>query len=133
RLPVGVRYPAVAAVGAEILVAGGVGPAGTLSTVYAFDTRTGRSRLVARLPTAVGHAAAVALGRSVFVLGGRDASGRTVGDVVRVDLRRGAATPAGTTAPIADAAVVTTSRGALLIGGERGGSAVADVRAVSLR
>jgi hypothetical protein len=129
RLPVGLRYPAVVAVGTTLVVAGGVASSGPSSAVYAFDTRSGRSMPIGHLPTAVGHAAAVSFdGSTVFVLGGQDAAGTTVPTVTRIDVRRRTITPVGAAVPVADGALVALGSRALLIGGARGGHAVADVR-----
>ena len=51
RLPAGLRYAGVAALGGKIYVAGGLTTAGETTAVYAVDPRTGRSGGIATLPT----------------------------------------------------------------------------------
>src|SRR5205823_5236592 len=50
RLPVGLRYPAVAATDGRIVIAGGVGLAGPTRSVYSFEPSTGKVRDVGSLP-----------------------------------------------------------------------------------
>lgn len=72
-LPVPVRYPAVAVVGKEIKLFGGVvnSDAGTdTSAVQRLDTVTGTIDVVAQLPTPLSHASAVVLRHQVLLLGG---------------------------------------------------------------
>ena len=71
HLPVGVRYAAVTAVGASLVIAGGTLPDGTASrTVYLFDTRRHTTRRIASLAAATTHAAAATLGDTAFIIGG---------------------------------------------------------------
>ena len=75
RLPVALRYAAVAAVAGRIVIAGGSTPAGTASAaVLSFDPATGRVTRIGRLPNPTTHAAAAALGSHVYVIGGRGAT-----------------------------------------------------------
>ena len=70
HLPVGVRYAAVTAVGASLVIAGGTLPNGTASrTVYLFDTRRHTTRRIASA-AATTHAAAATLGDTAFIIGG---------------------------------------------------------------
>jgi DNA-binding beta-propeller fold protein YncE len=98
RLPVPLRYAAVAAADGLVVIAGGSTPAGTASrAVLAFDPRTGRIRRVGTLPEPTTHAAAAALGRFVYVIGGRGAALGTPTDrVVAVDPVARRVRPAGT-------------------------------------
>ena len=50
RLPVPVRYPALAAVGPVVWIAGGQSPAGPTDVIQRLDTRTGRITVTGRLP-----------------------------------------------------------------------------------
>src|SRR5207253_1388986 len=64
RLPMPVRYAAVAAAGGRVVIAGGSLPSGTASRdVYSFDPRSGAVRRIGVLPAATTHAAAAALDR----------------------------------------------------------------------
>jgi len=128
RLPVGLRYPAVAAVGASLVVAGGISSAGATRAVYSFDPASGRSRLLGRLPEAIGHASAITLGGTVYVIGGADANGNTVGRVTAVDVGNGTIKQVPAVARVSDAAAVVLGVRALIIGGTANGRAVATVR-----
>jgi N-acetylneuraminic acid mutarotase len=121
RLPVGVRHPAVSAVGEALFVAGGESPAGPTSMIYSLDPSSGRVRVAGRLPAAVGRAAAFALRGAVFVVGGVDGSGGAVATVTRFDPTGGAVTPQdplpGAASAISAAAGVDD---AILVGGATG-------------
>ena len=122
-LPTGLRYPAVAAAGGSLVVAGGAGAAGPTDSVYVFDPATGRTKKIGVLPHASAHAAAVTIGGSVYLIGGSDST------VVRIDPASHRITAAGSVAPVADAA----SAGPYLVGGTRNGRAVGVVREVRAR
>jgi hypothetical protein len=126
RLPVGLRYAAVAAVGKSLVVAGGISSSGPTRAVYAFDPASGRSRLLGRLPTAIGHASAVTLGGTVYVIGGADANG-TVGDVTAINVGNRTIKPVPAVARVSDAAAVVLGVRALIVGGVANGRAVATV------
>ena len=133
RLPVGLRYPAVAAVGPRILIAGGVGAGGVSSSVYAFDSTTGKTTRVAELPSPVAHAGAAAFGGSVFVVGGADAAGNTVGTISRVDLLQRRAELVPGSIDVSDAGLVVIGSHVFVFGGARQGSAVASIEELQLR
>jgi hypothetical protein len=118
-LPVGLRYPAVAAAEGRLLVAGGAGAAGISSAVFSFDPAGGRVTRIGSLPRAIAHAAAISAGRDVYLVGGTDAANRPSGEVLRIDTATGAVDRAGRTVPVSDAAVA----GRYLVGGARNGSA----------
>ena len=129
RLPQGLRYPAVAAAGGRVVIAGGTLASGAPSSaVYVFEPGSGQVRLLGRLATAVGHASAVALGGTVYIVGGLDAAGRAATAGTRVDVAAAKVTPIGLEVPVADAAVAEVGGEAFLLGGRRSGNAVADVR-----
>jgi hypothetical protein len=126
RLPHGVRYPAVAASGGRVVIAGGILASGAPSSaVYAFDPGSGQVRVLGQLATAVGHASAATLGGSVYIVGGVDASGRPVASATRVNAK---VSHLALSVPVADAAVAQVGSQAFLVGGRRGGRAVSDVR-----
>jgi hypothetical protein len=120
QLPAGIRYPAVAAVGDSIVVVGGMTPAGPTDAVSIFDTKSGRTLSLGRLPVPVGHGGAFSLGGLVYMAGGQDGSGHAVSDVVSIDpaTKRVASLPP-LAAPLSDPGVVATGGRALLIGGWR--------------
>jgi N-acetylneuraminic acid mutarotase len=71
ELPRPLRYAAVAAVGGQVLIAGGTSGTAARREVYRFDPRTRTVRRIGRLPQVVTHAAGAALGGRFYVLGGR--------------------------------------------------------------
>jgi hypothetical protein len=131
RLPVGLRYPAVAALGREVVVAGGITATGASSVVYVFDPATGRTRSIGRLPAPVGHASALVLGNRVYVVGGADANGRTRAAVAVIDPVARTVLPVPAVARVSDAGAVVLAGRGLVIGGETDGRTVATVRVLS--
>ena len=122
-LPQGLRYPAVAAVGPRLVIAGGTTASGTSSAVYVFDTRRRRVVATGRLPAPVAHASAVSLGGAVYVTGSA---------VTRIDPQTGRAVVVRGSVAVSDAGTVTLGDSALLVGGSTGGvttSAVRELRA----
>jgi hypothetical protein len=73
RLPVPVRYPAVAALGSRIWVFGGQTPSGITSTIQRVDPASGQATVVGQLPAPLAHATGFTLGGRVFVAGGQTA------------------------------------------------------------
>ena len=130
-LPQGVRYPAVAAVGQQLVVAGGLlGSGHETSTVSLVDPSSGTVTKLPSLPKAVGHAMAFTLGSTVYVAGGQDDIGNTLRSVTAINLTAAKADTAvePMPVPISDAAVVNTANApALLLGGTSFGSTVATV------
>jgi hypothetical protein len=123
RLPFGVRYPAVAAIGTTLVIAGGATAGGPSANVYVLDTMTNHVRLLGRLSTPVAHASALTLGGKVYILG-------TAG-ISRIDVASGSIDSVAGRVPVSDAGAVVLGKRGLLIGGDRGGSPVADVREVT--
>lgn len=71
RIPVGVRYPAVGALGRRLVVAGGELSDGTpTARVWAFDPATGRVSSLPDLPAPIDHGAGVTLGGWFYEIGG---------------------------------------------------------------
>jgi len=122
HLPAGVRYPAVALAGTDLVVAGGEGRNGRpVRAVSAFDTRAATVTPLATLPSPIAHAAAFSLAGAVYVVGGRAASGNAVDDVWAIDPASGTITEEAPVArPVADAGVVNMPSQVWLIGGWRG-------------
>ena len=114
RLRMGVRYAAVAASGASIYIFGGATSGGDRSEIQRFDTTTGRTTVVGRLPVAVSHGVALRLGDRILVMGGASSSAiwsfdpqlATVSQVGRLPYR------------VSDAAAVVVDGRGYLIGGE---------------
>lgn len=130
RLPIGLRYPAVAAVGASVVIAGGTSAAGASDQVYVLDTGTGNVRELGRLPAPAAHAQAMTLAGAVYIAGGVDAAGNITGAVTKIvpAARQIVAVP-GTVA-VSDAATVTLNGYALVIGGATSRGTTASVRRV---
>lgn len=73
RLPVPVRYPAVAALGSRIWVFGGQTRSGVTSVIQRVDPATGKATVVGQLPAPLAHAAGFTLGSRIFIAGGQTA------------------------------------------------------------
>jgi DNA-binding beta-propeller fold protein YncE len=137
RLPVPVRYPAVAALGPQIFVFGGQTPAGITDVIQRIDLRTGRAAVAGRLPAPLTAAAGFTLGGRLFIAGGQTApaSGSsgvaapaarltTSGDVLEYDPAAGQPggieTAGHLPVPVSNAAAAVSGGTAYLIGGESG-------------
>ena len=127
RLPAGLRYAGVAALGGRIYVAGGATTAGTSSAILSFDPSRRILRRIGSLPHAVANGALVALGRSLYLIGGTDAGGAPLATVIRIDPRTGKTTDAGSLPhPLANAGAAATG-GAIVVVGGKSTSLTADV------
>jgi DNA-binding beta-propeller fold protein YncE len=140
RLPVPVRYPAVAALGSQIWVFGGQTPAGITDVIQRVDLHTGQAAVAGRLPAPLASAAGFTLGGRIYVAGGQTAraAGRsgiaspsaalsTSGDVLEYEPASGQSRAPGVTevagrlpVPVAYAAAAVTGGTGYLIGGEDG-------------
>jgi hypothetical protein len=128
RLPTGLRYAGVAALGGRIYVAGGLTTAGETDALTVVDPLSGSVRRLGRLPSAVAHAPLVALAGSLYLIGGQSASGGALDRILRIDPRSGRVTVAGRLPqPLADAAAVAARGHVVVVGGAAAGSASADV------
>ncbi|MCW2866517.1 MAG: Kelch repeat-containing protein, partial [Marmoricola sp.] len=118
-LRVGVRYAATAQVGRSVYVLGGEVDHRELSEVQRLDLRTGRTRVVARLPRPLGHAVAATVGRRILLLGGRTDPDTQTAAAWWFDPATGRFTRAGRL-PVAlsDAALVVGPDRLWLLGGE---------------
>jgi hypothetical protein len=128
RLPVGLRYPAVATVGNELVIAGGTASSGATDAVYVLDTTTSKLRLLGRLPAPTAHAQAFALGGSVYVAGGVDASGNVTGAVTKIVAGTRSIVTVPGALPVSDAGTVELSSSVLVIGGASAAGATGAVR-----
>jgi YVTN family beta-propeller protein len=133
KLPVPLRYAAVAAAAGRVVIAGGSLPDGSASrAVYVFDPATRAVRRLASLPVPTTHAAAAALGDQVLVIGGRSAAPNTpTARIVAIDARKGQIRAAGRLPqPVSDAAVTAVGRGVIVAGG-RGDAPVAELTSLA--
>jgi hypothetical protein len=118
-LAAGVRYSATARVGHTAYVLGGEVLGRELDAVQAVDLRTGRTRVVARLPVPLGHAMAAPVGSRILLMGGRITPDRQTDAMWWFDPASGRFTPAGTLPhPLSDAAVASYRHRVWLLGGE---------------
>ena len=112
RLPAGTRYAGVATLNGRIVVAGGITPSGTSSSVYSIDPASGSVRRIATLPAPEAHAGMAALGNALYLVGGRDVL-RIAGRSVTVAARLPVA--------LADPAVVALGSRIVIVGGGTSG------------
>ncbi len=118
RLPAGLRYAGVAAIGGRVYVAGGATTAGASSAILAFDPARGTLRRIGSLPHAVAHGALVALRGSLYLIGGTNAAGAPLATITRIDPHTGATTGAGSLPhPLADAGAASTGGTIVVVGG----------------
>jgi hypothetical protein len=128
RLPTGLRYAGVAALGGRIYVAGGTTIGGPSSAIFSFDPARGGLRRIGSIPRPVAHGALVALGRSLYLIGGTDATGAPQATITRIDPRTGKTAAAGSLPhPLADAGAAPTGGAIVVVGGESAGRPTADV------
>jgi hypothetical protein len=124
RLPVGLRYAGVAALGGTIYVAGGLSPTGETRGVYAIDSAARTVHRIGTLPFAVAHAALAPVHGALYLVGGRSSSGTALAGVLRIDPSTGAVSRAGRLPrPLEDPAAVAERGRAIILGGA-GSSAV---------
>jgi hypothetical protein len=117
-LPTGVRYPAVAMLDGQIVVAGGQSGSGAVNSVWSVDPATGKVTAAGRLPQPISEGAAFVLGGRLFVAGGVQSNGGAVARVWRVDPSHQKVSSAGhLPGPLADTAVATVGDTSLLLGG----------------
>jgi Kelch motif len=118
-LVAGVRYAATARAGDTAYVFGGEVLGHELDAVQAVDLRTGRTRVVARLPVPVGHAMAATVGSRILLMGGRVTPDRQTAAMWWFDPASGRFTRAGTLPqPLSDAGVASYAHRVWLLGGE---------------
>jgi hypothetical protein len=114
RLQIGVRYGATAVSGTSIYVFGGATSRGDRSEIQRFDTTTGRTTVVGRLPVRLSHAAAMVLDNHILVIGGLSNDA-----IWSFDPEGSAVTRVGRLPhPVSDAAPVVIGDRGYLIGGE---------------
>jgi hypothetical protein len=119
-----VRYPAVAVLAGSIWVFGGQlstaessKSGGQSDDVQRFDPRTGKTEVVAHLPTTLGHAMAFSLGGNLFVVGGQ-VGAQPSAHMYRIDGTGRAISVGILPGPRSDAGVVVVGGSAWLVGGE---------------
>jgi N-acetylneuraminic acid mutarotase len=114
RLRIGVRYAATAVSGTSVYVFGGTTPSGDRSEIQRFDTTTGRTTVVGRLPVRLSHAASTVLDGRILVIGGLSSDEIWAFDPERASITRVGRLPY----PVSDAAAVVIGSHGYLLGGE---------------
>jgi N-acetylneuraminic acid mutarotase len=119
RMPVALRYAAVAVAGSQIVIAGGSVGTSASRSVYAFDPARATVRKIARLSHPLTHSSAATLGGIVYLLGGRGANqGTQTRRVLAIDPASGRVHTAGhLPRAVSDAGAVAVPGAILLAGG----------------
>jgi hypothetical protein len=119
RLPVGLRYAAVAPLGGKVYVAGGLTTSGASDAVYVFDPESRSVTRIGTLPRPALHATMAALGGALYLVGGDGSD-----EIVRIDPVSGSARVAGRLpVQLSGGAALTVGDGIDVFGGD-GSSAV---------
>ena len=118
RLPVPVRYPAIAVSGADLYLFGGETADGqATSAIQEVVPSSGAARVVGHLPHSLDHATAATLAGGIYVLGGA-LNGSATDQIVSFDPSTQAVGAAGRLPiPVSNAAVAPVGPSAYLIGG----------------
>jgi Kelch motif/PQQ-like domain len=134
RLPVPVRYAAVAGTGRELYVFGGQTAAGPSRVIQRVNLGTGQATVVGRLPAPVSGATAVTLGGQIFIAGGQARASRApTRTVLAYNPGRHTAVPAGTLpVPVSNAASAVIGGIAFVVGGSDGHRSVPTVAELRL-
>lgn len=122
HLPQPVRYPAVAALGADVyafggLISGGEYTGDFTNDIQRIDLRTGSARVIGHLPSPVAHAMAATVAGRVYVIGGSTPHGPSA-SIRRLDPATGRTSLAGRLPhPLTDGAVAAVGSTVYLLGG----------------
>jgi N-acetylneuraminic acid mutarotase len=118
-LPVGLRDPAVAAIGGQLVIAGGTTPKGPSRALYGYDPSGTQVVGIGPLPGPLTHAQAVVLHDRVFLLGGETSVQGTQTDaILEYDPVNAHVSLAGRLpTPLSDAGAATINGQVLLAGG----------------
>src|SRR5205807_5371446 len=129
-----IRYAAVAAIGARLVIAGGTSGDNATREVYSFNPRDGSVHQIGLLPHPLTHAAAVVLGDRVYVIGGRGADqGTQTSAILAVDPVSGRVEPAGRLPVGLSDLGAATIGGAVVVAGGRQSDGVLSNRLYALR
>ena len=119
KLPLALRYAAVAAVGGQLVIAGGSHGEAAEREILRFDPASGQVTQIGRLPSPLTHASAVTLKGQVYLFGGRGASTSSQTDaILAIDPSTGRVARAGRL-PLAlsDAAAAVVGGRVVIAGG----------------
>jgi outer membrane protein assembly factor BamB len=118
RLPHGLRYAGVAAIGRTIYVAGGLTTGGESRSVYAVDTSGRTVRRIARLPQPLAHAPMAAARGKLYLIGGTSSAGAPSTAILSIDPSSGQVRRSGKLPrPLADATAVSVGGSVYVLGG----------------
>ncbi|MEA2547947.1 MAG: hypothetical protein QOE42_545 [Chloroflexota bacterium] len=118
RLPIAVRYAAIATAGGLVFVVGGAASSGDVAAIQVVDVATGSVRIVGHLPATVAHATALVIGGAIVVAGGRH-GGRAIDLIESIDPTTFRVSSAGRLPrPMSDAAGASVDGIGYLFGGE---------------
>lgn len=118
QLPVTVRYPAVAALGNELLVFGGEHNGAVIDDVQQVDLRSGQARVLGHLSQPLAHESAAVIDGVVWLVGGRT-GGQLQRRVWRWEPSQRRSVAAGRLPyAVADAGLAVEGSTAYLLGGE---------------
>lgn len=130
HLPQGARYAAVARLGNELYVFGGLVPSGLTDAIWAVNLDTGRVRPGGRLPAAAEYMAAAVVDGRIFLLGGENQTG-DLATIWRYDPANGRMSAAGSLPSGRGYGGVAVLGGKVYyVGGDRGGQALTQVVAL---
>jgi outer membrane protein assembly factor BamB len=118
RLPVPVRYPAMAVAAGRVWVIGGTATTGDSSAVQTIDLKSHVATVAGYLPRPLSHAAAANIGGTIYLFGGR--AGGTVLDTIWALNPTTVVFHAAGVLPVAtsDAALVPLGETVYVVGGE---------------
>jgi N-acetylneuraminic acid mutarotase len=135
RLPVGLRYAAVAVAGNRIIIAGGVTPNAVSDQILSFDPASGTVAAIGRLPFPLTHASAVFVDGRVVVVGGRrQETGDQTSAILAIDPTTGTTRTVGQLpGPLSDAAVGLSGGRIIVAGGDNGNGPGASILALAPR
>jgi hypothetical protein len=131
-LPIGLRYPGVAAVGNRIFIAGGTAASGASARVFLFDTTTRAVRPLGTLPAPSSGAEAFAAGGLVYIAGGINRAGAVSGAVTAIDARTCRIGVVGGSMPVHNAPAVAMRAAVYVVGGATSAGATGTVLRVAI-
>lgn len=118
RLPVGLRYAAVAPLGNRLWIAGGRTANGMSRTIYYYGPGLTQAEAVGRLPAAIDKAAAWAVPGFVLIAGGQTLQGAPQKDIYAFNVDTKKVRVVGTLpTPLTDMGYASSGRGTYLAGG----------------
>jgi hypothetical protein len=134
KLPVPVRYAAVAGTGHDIWVFGGQAAAGPTTSIQQVNITTGKAAVTGHLPAPLSGATAFTLGGRIFIAGGQGTgTGGASRAVLAFDPARHSVTAAGTLpVGVSDAASAVVGGTAFVVGGHDGHRPLPSVTQVRL-